>query len=81
MGFFVQKERVDICLIQETKMQVLFYSLVAEMWRDLGVQWSYISSCDRSGGLLITWRVGYCELISSFCGDEFLGNNVLRKQY
>ncbi|XP_058774256.1 uncharacterized protein LOC131648522 [Vicia villosa] len=73
VGFNIQRGKVDIAFIQETKLRGVQYQTVKELWGDALVEWSHVDAEVASGGMLIMWRKDFFNLIYSFRGDGFLG--------
>ncbi|XP_058784565.1 uncharacterized protein LOC131659380 [Vicia villosa] len=73
IGYNIQRGRVDLAFLQETKLRDVQHQYVKEMWGDEWVEWSHLEAEGASGGILIMWRKDFFKLIYSFRGEGFLG--------
>ncbi|XP_058725766.1 uncharacterized protein LOC131597067 [Vicia villosa] len=53
VGFNIQREKVDITFIQETKLRGVQYQTVKELWGDALVEWSHVDAEGASGGICV----------------------------
>lgn len=72
----IQSGMVDICIIQETKLQKIDSKLVCSLWRNNDGEWTSFASHGFSRGIPIMWIVGSLYLIYNFRGYGFVGMNV-----
>lgn len=75
----VQSGKVDVCMLQETKVSKFTLSLVKEFWGGKDVEWTHLDSNGASGGSVILWRNNSLELLQSFKGMGFVGMKVICK--
>ncbi|XP_058733128.1 uncharacterized protein LOC131604722 [Vicia villosa] len=73
VGFLIQKDDVDICFIQETKLSGIGLNVVKEMWGNIDVEWSFLDANGASEGILTMWKKDFFSLNYSFRGDGYLG--------
>ncbi|XP_058775275.1 uncharacterized protein LOC131649532 [Vicia villosa] len=73
IGFNIQRGRVDVAFIQETKLRNVHHQYVKELWGDEWVEWSHLEAEGSAGGILIMWKKDLFNLIYSFRGDGYLG--------
>jgi hypothetical protein len=53
LGQFIQKEKFDVCFIQETKKASIEKHLIYNMWGHEDIQWVAKDPVGLSGGLLV----------------------------
>lgn len=73
----IKKANVKIFMIQKKKISCLKEEIAKIFWSSMDIGYSYSNSVGLSGGLLILWKCGNVEVISSFRGDGFLMIKVL----
>ncbi|XP_058784527.1 uncharacterized protein LOC131659337 [Vicia villosa] len=73
IGFNIQRGRVDLAFIQETKLRNVQHQYVKELCGDEWVEWSHLEAEGAAGGILIMWKKDFFNLIYSFCGEGYLG--------
>jgi exonuclease III len=76
---FIQKEKFDVCFLQETKKASIEKHLITNLWGHDDIQWVAKDPMGLSGGLLVIWNSDFCKLLNSFYGDGFLGVRVERE--
>lgn len=83
-GYLFQKDEcylfysilLDVCFIQEIKLQC-FSDLIAEaFWGNKEVEWTTCNSIGEDGGMFILWRKGSLSLNYSFVGKCYVGVNI-----
>ncbi|KAL8546184.1 hypothetical protein ACS0TY_006047 [Phlomoides rotata] len=52
----VIKQRIDVCCIQETKMENVEAKICCELWSDNNFDWAFCKTGGRSGGILTIWN-------------------------
>lgn len=52
----IKKARIDIVMIQETKLKVINQKWVRSIWSSWNKNWAYLPSFGASGGQLIIWK-------------------------
>lgn len=72
---------IDVCFVQETKLHNLDSFVLEFLWRGESVGPSSKWVIGRSGELLIFWKLGLFDLVSSFVGEVFLGVHVIWKGF
>lgn len=77
ISHIIQSGKVDMFLVQETKLKEISDSLVKIFWGMEDIGYSFSGVDGRSGGLLTIWRDQSVSVIFSFRGNGFLGNKVL----
>lgn len=68
--------KVDICFIQETKIQKMGDNLLFRLWGNMDWQWFTVDSISQSSGILTIWRKEVIDSVCSFRGKGFLGLNA-----
>lgn len=79
IGYMNQAGRVDVCMLQETKLPSFSLKIAGEFWGLKEVEWSHLDSVEASGGLVMLWRKNSMDLIQSFKGVGFLGVKAIMK--
>jgi exonuclease III len=69
----VNKERLDVLALQETKLGSVEVATCRGLWGGDNVRWVCNPALGRSGGLLILWNGSKGKLVYSFQGQGFLG--------
>lgn len=69
----VSKEKVDMILIQETKLEVVDSKVCATIWGDENCAWQVVPAVNRGGGILCIWRDGAFQLDEVRLGHGFIG--------
>ena len=49
----IRTNKIDLCLLQETKVNTIYDSLIKSLWGDKDMDWTSKSSDGLSGGILI----------------------------
>ncbi|KAL8506366.1 hypothetical protein ACS0TY_017299 [Phlomoides rotata] len=52
----IKKQNIDLCCIQETKMEEVSKNRCAGLWGDSNFYWAYSESEGRAGGILSIWK-------------------------
>ncbi|XP_058767708.1 uncharacterized protein LOC131641427 [Vicia villosa] len=73
IGYMIQKEGVDVCFIQESKLRMVEVGVVKEFWGNDSVEWYSMDVVGASGGMLILWRKDLFTPVFSFRGLGFIG--------
>ena len=68
----VQKERVDMLCIQETKKEQIDKYVCHALWGDTEVKWELQSAINRAGGLLCLWNESSFRLDRKTSGQGFI---------
>jgi hypothetical protein len=61
--------KADIICLKETKLEIIFNSLVRNLWSCPFADWCYLASCGASSGMLIMWDKRIVEKINVFVGE------------
>lgn len=64
MFSFFSKSKLDICCIQETKMESFSDLEGQRIWKTRDIRWSAEGSIGRSGGILTFWDENSFEVTS-----------------
>lgn len=56
VSFLLQFSKVEVCFIQETKLDGFNYNLAKYFWRGCEVEWSASNSEGAVGGMVILWK-------------------------
>lgn len=67
-------QMVDICLLEETKLQSIYDNVVVSLWKNKDVEWITTWSHVMSRVLLNMWNT--FSLNFSFVREKFIGINV-----
>ncbi|CAK8571209.1 unnamed protein product [Lathyrus sativus] len=62
----LNSEKVDLCMIQETKQVEISGKFVHSIWGNREVNWSFKSAIGSAGEMLLCWNSQSLEVISSF---------------
>lgn len=54
----VRQERVDLLMLQETKLEEVNNSLFKQLWGQEVCEGQWVASSGRSGGIIMLWRPG-----------------------
>ena len=54
----VKKHKVDVLLLQETKVALKILSIIRDIWGNSGCAWDWVPSVGASGGLITIWKEG-----------------------
>lgn len=73
IGHRNQAGKVDVCMLQETKLSSFSLKIAEEFWGSKEVEWTHLDSIGASGGSVILWRKNSIDLIQSFKGMGFVG--------
>lgn len=65
--------------LQEAKLQIVKKRDVHSMWGEKEVDSSFKGASEKSGGILIMWKISVINLIYSFMSDGFVGLSALWK--
>ncbi|XP_058726795.1 uncharacterized protein LOC131598187 [Vicia villosa] len=79
VSFLLQSLKIDICLLQETKIPCFSDSLAKSFWGENGVEWTASNSVGAAGGMVILWKKDSLSLNYSFIGKGFVGINFVWK--
>lgn len=66
IGYLIQKGKVDMCFLQETKFLEFNNKVTGAFWGSKDVELSYCAFAGASGGLRILWRKNLLYHICSF---------------
>jgi hypothetical protein len=66
-------EKVDFLAIQETKLEDVPESLVANIWGNCDYGWTFLPATGNSGGILSIWNKVKASLVFTFFGVGFVG--------
>jgi len=58
----------DVAILQETKMEEIGRDVVVSLWGRRRVQWLFLPSVGRSGGIIIMWDPQVLEIEDSRIG-------------
>ncbi|XP_058751351.1 uncharacterized protein LOC131624428 [Vicia villosa] len=72
----IKKGKADIFMIQETKIKDFKDYFAKSFWSGQDIGCSFSNSLGALGGLLILWKEGNVEVVSSFRGEGYLGIKV-----
>ncbi|XP_057418965.1 uncharacterized protein LOC130713191 [Lotus japonicus] len=68
----VLKEKVDMLLLQETKLEEVNQRICNAIWGSDECSWCYKASEGRSGGILCIWQIGKFNILDSCVGSGFV---------
>lgn len=77
IGFVVQREKEDICFLQETKLADFDHTMAEKFWGSKYVEWSSSASNGASGGMVILSRNNLINPVCSFKCEGFMRVNAL----
>ncbi|CAK8560279.1 unnamed protein product [Lathyrus sativus] len=77
--YLVEKGKVYLIFIQETKTQKMSKAIVRNMWEPIDVSWSALDACGHSGGIITIWKHGIIDSILSFRENGFIGIEAIHK--
>lgn len=61
----IKDHRIDVCCIQETKIEKIESWMCRAIWGNNNFDWAYKESADLSGGMLIIWNdLLFCKVSS-----------------
>ncbi|CAK8542070.1 unnamed protein product [Lathyrus sativus] len=73
----IQSCNVDICFIQETKLEFMDdYLASSSIWGNSEVEWSVLGSKGVAEGIATLWEKNAIKLNCNFIGEGFLGLNA-----
>ncbi|XP_058767746.1 uncharacterized protein LOC131641470 [Vicia villosa] len=76
VSYLIHLNKIDVCFIQEIKIECFSDSLAWEFWGRKEVDWTACNSVGASGGMVILWRKGALSVNYSFRGKGFVGINI-----
>lgn len=63
---------MDICLLQETKLQNMEDLAIYFLWGNKEVNWMTKRALGKFGGMILMWKPSLFEVFSSFIGEGFV---------
>lgn len=79
ISIFLKSSKVDVCFIQETKLQSFSDELDWSFYGGRYVEWMTCNSLGASGGMVILCRKCYLSRNYTFIGMGFVDINILWK--
>ncbi|XP_057418204.1 uncharacterized protein LOC130712385 [Lotus japonicus] len=68
----IARERVEMVLLQETKLQVVDQRQCVSLWGDSNCDWRYTPAVNSSGGLLCIWSKDAFTIQNCVLGQNFI---------
>ena len=59
----------DVAILQESKLEVVSRPLAISLWGRRPIEWLYLPSVGRSGGIIVIWDPQVLELCESRIGS------------
>lgn len=75
----ISSGKVDICMLQETKIQRMKNSVAQAFWESSEVTWSAKNNVGKSGGMILLWNSILFGSFLNFEGESFVGVQVSLK--
>lgn len=72
----IVEEKIDLCMIQETKSSDLSKRMISSIWGEPNFDWISKNAVGQSGGMLSVWKPELMEVLFSFSGEHFIGVSV-----
>lgn len=64
--------RINVCFLQETKLEFVSVDLVRKIWGDDNFGFIFAAAINRSGGLLSIWEKENFLVVVEHCGKRLI---------
>lgn len=68
----IRKSRVNVCFIQESKLESIFEDLIRKMWYNDNYEFRFSVARGSSGGLISIWDKDVFQVTSDYCVDRVI---------
>ncbi|XP_058760649.1 uncharacterized protein LOC131633997 [Vicia villosa] len=79
ISFLLCSGKIDVCFLQETKIDCVTDSIAKSFWGGENVEWTASSSVGAAGGMLILWKKETLQVNFSFRGLGYVGINITKE--
>lgn len=69
---FIRNARVNVCFLQESKMEFVYGELISKLWFDDNFEFRFSTAKGRSRGLISIWDKNVSQLSREFFVDRVI---------